>query len=178
MKKAVLSLVAVLPIVVIVAFWQDSESDNSDLQEQLSEIYALIPERDAQNKEVSSAPVAWHLDHTLRTINRLSERLATSKPENYKSKFSLARIFVHTTGNIPRGRTQATNSVRPPDKILTDSLYIQLKLAKENLGKISKLDKHCHFEHPIFKTLNRDQTRRFLEVHTKHHLKIIGDILE
>ena len=178
MKKIALVILSFLFLILMVILWNDSETDNSDLEKQLLEIEMLIPKRDIKDAAVSQAPVAWHLDHMLKTINRISENLTSSKPEFYNPDFSLQRVVVHTTGYIPRGAADSPNNVRPPKTILPDSLNIQLARAKESISAISKLEEDAYFEHPVFKNLNRDQTRRFLEVHTNHHLKIVGDILK
>ena len=101
-----------------------------------------------------------------------------SNPQEYRSQFNVQRIVVHTTGIIPRGAAQAPASVRPPDIISLDSLRIQLESARQNMPSITTLEENAFFDHPVFDHLDRDQTRRFLEVHTRHHLKIIKDILE
>lgn len=178
MRKVVASLIVILLVIIGFVFWNDSESNERFLDEQFTDIESLFKHREVQNLEVSKADVAWHLDHMLKTINRLSEALAQSDPQDFESKFNMQRVFVHTTGYIPRGAAQSPPSVRPPDHILLDSLNLQLKQAKQNLKTIANLDDNSFFAHPVFDHLDRDQTRRFLEIHTNHHLKIIKDILE
>ncbi|MEO0902674.1 MAG: hypothetical protein AAFY00_11940, partial [Bacteroidota bacterium] len=43
---------------------------------------------------------------------------------------------------------------------------------------IEGLSEDAHFEHPNFDVINKGQTKRFLKIHTGHHLKIIKDILK
>ena len=178
MKKASWILSILIIVVTIISIRNNRENDLGFLDEQLLEIENYFDQRKVKNVVVSEADVAWHLDHMLKTINRITENLAASNPNNYESKFNMQRIMVHTTGRIPRGVAQSPESVRPPKTILLDSLHLQLKEARLNLVKISELDEKAFFAHPVFDDLDRDQTRRFLEIHTNHHLKIIEDILE
>ncbi len=163
--------------VTIISIRNNRQDDPHFLDGQLLEIENYFSQRDVENTAVSQANVAWHLDHTLKTINRISERLRASNPEEYHSQFNIQRIVVHTSGTIPRGRAQSPQSVRPPNVVQLDSLQLQLTEARQNLSAISSLDENAFFAHPVFDHLDRDQTRRFLEIHTNHHLKIIKDIL-
>ena len=178
MKKVALILLALIFILSVFVLVNNSESGPDFLDEQFSEMVNYIPKRDARNQKISEADVAWHLDHSLKTINRICDALEESNPDNFKSSFSFSRMFVFTSGIIPRGVAQSPKSVRPPKIILTDSIYLQLEEAKESLKKIEALDAKAYFKHPYFKKLDKGQTMRFLKIHTKHHLKIIRDILK
>ncbi|WP_420320606.1 DUF1569 domain-containing protein [Flagellimonas sp.] len=134
--------------------------------------------RDVLNPKVSKANVAWHLDHMLKTINVICKSLEVSNPEEYKSNFSLTRAIIYTLGDFPRGVAKAPRVVRPPEVINTEDLHRQLQMAKENLQAIQSLDAKAHFEHPYFSVLNKNQSIRFLKIHTGHHLKIVRDIVK
>lgn len=178
MKKIAFILGIIL--IGLIAFVQLRKRETSPdfLDKEFGEIEQLFAKRDFSNPEVSKANVAWHLDHMLKTINQVSKKLIDSDPDAFRPNFSPQRTFVHTSGIIPRGAAESPQNVRPPEVILLDSLERQLSLAKINLTKITDLNEKANFQHPIFKQLDRDQTRRFLDVHTNHHLKIIKDILE
>lgn len=178
MKKIALTLGII--IIGLIAFVQLRKRETSPdfLNKEFGEIEELFSKRDFANPEVSKANVAWHLDHMLKTINQVSKKLIDSDPGAFRSNFSPQRTFVHTSGIIPRGAAESPKNVRPPEVVLLDSLERQLSLAKINLKKITDLNEKANFQHPIFKQLDRDQTRRFLDVHTNHHLKIIRDILK
>ncbi|WP_109616714.1 hypothetical protein [Sediminitomix flava] len=148
------------------------------LEKQLGEIYEYIPLMDTINTEVSEVNVAWHLDHTLKVVNKIYRALELSHPENYKSNFNLMRSFVFMTGKIPRGKAKSPQAVLPPSEINKEDLFTQFDSAKVFVEKIDELPPNSYFEHPVFNLLNRDQAKRFIEIHTNHHLAIVRDILE
>ena len=43
---------------------------------------------------------------------------------------------------------------------------------------MKELHANSNFKHPYFGVLNLKMTKRFLEIHTNHHLKIIKEILQ
>ena len=144
----------------------------------MSNFEYFIEKRDSRRTEISEVDVAWHVDHCLKTINRIYGRLEDSNPEEYTGNFSLSRTLIYTWGDFPRGVAESPKVVRPPDNISTDSLYQQLETARKNIQKLAELPANSHFKHPTFKVLNRKQSLRFLEIHTHHHIKIIRDILK
>ncbi len=79
---------------------------------------------------------------------------------------------------IPRGQVKAPKIVKPPDIISTTNLQAQLNEARKQVKSLKSLDKKAHFKHFIFGTLPKTKTLRFLEMHTKHHLKIVNDIMK
>ncbi|WP_396591444.1 DUF1569 domain-containing protein [Allomuricauda sp. R78024] len=178
MKKVGVILLVLSIILTVVVLVRNTESGPYFLDEQFSEIVDYIPKRDKFNKKISEVNVAWHLDHSLRTINRICEALERSDPNGFKSNFSWSRIFVFTSGIIPRGVAKSPKSVIPPKVIVTDSLYLQIEEAKANLKKIESLNEKAHFKHPYFNVIDKGQTKRFLKIHTQHHLKIVKDILK
>ena len=177
MKKFGLGLLIIILVLIGTYLFNNRESNPDFLDDEFAEIENYISKRDSKNTAVSQADVAWHLDHMLKTINRISEAVENSNPKEYAYTFNMQQIVVHTSGMIPRGAAQSPQNVRPPQVIATDSIYIQLKEARQKIDLLGALDKKAYFDHPVFNKLDRDQTRRFLDIHTNHHLKIIEDIL-
>ncbi|MEO1030285.1 MAG: DUF1569 domain-containing protein [Bacteroidota bacterium] len=179
MKKRILIITSLFVIsMFIYSKVKMNQDDPKVLEPLLVEIENAVQYRDRKNLEVSKVDIAWQLDHTLKTINRITEALETSNPNDYSSSVNAARVMSLTAGYIPRGRAQSPDVVRPPEIILTDDIYAQLKEAKANINTLNTLDEDANFEHPYFGQLNKAQTIRFIEVHTKHHLKIVSDILK
>ncbi len=178
MRKISIIFLVLAFVLFGIALARNSESSSTFMDGQIAALEGHILKRDVLNPKVSKVDVAWHLDHSLKTINRICKALENSNPEEYKSSFNFSRLCVFAWGDFPRGIAKAPKVVRPPEKILTENLYVQLEEAKENLKKIESLDENVHFEHPYFNVINKGQTKRFLKIHTYHHLKIIEDILK
>ena len=179
MKKFLLGLLVILVAAFFILKMNTTTSKTDTLQAQFDEIEQLITQRDVKNEAISKVDVAWHLDHMLKTANGISSALRSSNPKAYeKPSFSFTRLAVMGFGFIPRGRGQAPDSVRPPDTILTEDINKQLEEARKLIEMANALPEDAHFDHPVFGTLNRPATLRFIEVHTEHHLKIVRDIIK
>jgi hypothetical protein len=144
----------------------------------IKELESYIAVKDKRNNSVSTSDIAWQIDHSLKVFNLVSETLVNSDLELYSAKFNKWRLLLFTIGYFPRGKVKAPKFVRPPEVILTEDLVSQFQLAYQNINNIKLANKNAHFKHFIFGVLNKNRTIRFLQIHTKHHLKIIRDILK
>jgi hypothetical protein len=156
----------------------ESGKRNSDLKVKLNEVVSYIPVRDTINLEVSEASVAWHMDHIFLMVNQLHKALEYSDESNYKAKSNTTRDYVFTFNTLPRGKATAPESVRPKGNITINTLQMHYDEALATVEKLPMLAEKKHFNHPILGTMNRDETIKFLTIHTEHHLKIIRDILK
>jgi hypothetical protein len=148
------------------------------LEAQLELIESCFDKIEVSNLKVSKASVGWHIDHTVKVMNKVCDTLIFSNPKDYEAKFNIRRNLVFALGFFPRGKAKSPKRVLPPEIILLEDIQTQFTKAKLNLKEIQNLDKNSNFEHPIFKQLNKKQTLRFLKLHTEHHLKIVKDILK
>lgn len=135
-----------------------------------------IPEYDYKNSKVSNSTVGWQIDHSLKVINGIIAQLKDA-PTDKKSKLTFIGHFCLATRFIPRGKGKAPKKVLPPDIIKPEELNTQLKDAKNALPSLKTVNDKATFKHPYFGILTKKQTTKFIEIHTKHHLKIIRDIL-
>ena len=177
MKRFLIGLLILILIAFLVLNMNTSTNKTDTLKAQLNEIEKLIEKRDVKNEAVSKADIAWHLDHMLKTMNGISKAMENSDPANYESSFNMMKLMSLGIGYIPRGTAQAPESVRPPDNILTQDIISQLADARQNIEMANALNKNAYFNHFVFGNLNRPTSLRLLEVHNKHHLKIVRDIL-
>lgn len=144
----------------------------------IQKLESHLKNHDVTNTKVSKSNVAWHIDHSLKVINKVVSTLQSSDPKDYKANFSfLGRLFF-TLGFFPRGKARAPKYVKPPETVLKEDLISQINDAKTNVKTISSLDKNAYFKHPIFGNVNTKRVQRFLVLHTNHHLKIIDDIIK
>lgn len=130
------------------------------------------------NLKISGAPVAWHIDHALLVINAITHSIEKSNPSEYSSKRSFGKWYVFTFHKIPRGRAQSPKAVRPDQNFTTEDINRHFEICYTSLEKLNHLDRDKFFTHPYFGHLNLKSSIKFIEIHTKHHLSIINDILK
>ncbi len=130
------------------------------------------------NPNVSNSTVGWQIDHSLLVINGIIGQIEISDPLKYQPKWTFPKFMVFTTGKIPRGKAKAPKVVIPTQVATQEELIAKLAAAKNNVLKLDTFSENQFFNHPFFKDLNVKQTKKFLTIHTKHHLKIIEDILK
>jgi hypothetical protein len=144
----------------------------------LDDLESKIASKDSINPLVSTSNVSWHIAHSLKVINAIAETVKISNPEEYQWRFNFSRSLINILGFIPRGKGKAPKAVLPTDVQTSEQLREALQTAKQMLLELEHLDGKSHFMHPYFGQLNLKQTKKFLAIHTKHHLKIIDDILK
>lgn len=147
----------------------------SNLIQQLTQ---YIPYSEKHNINVSKRGVDWHLNHTIKSMNSICIALMESNPENYRPRFSLAKSFILLTGYIPRGRGKSPKPFDNKENTPSDRLREMLVEAEKNYDAIDGLPANSHFLHPYFGHLNLKQAKKFIRIHSLHHLKIISDILK
>lgn len=130
------------------------------------------------NPNISNSTVGWQIDHCLLVINGIIGQIEISDPSKFQPKWTFPKFMVFTTGKIPRGKAKAPKVVIPNQVATQEKLLTKLAAAKNNVLKLDSFSENQFFNHPFFKDLNVKQTKKFLTIHTKHHLKIIEDILK
>jgi len=139
-------------------------------REQIDKATSLDP-------KVSAQPVGWHLAHVLQAFVMSVVAMQRSDPKTYKPRFNLAKLFIFSTGLLPRGKAKApAQSMPKPEYQSPEMLGKSLQTALEQAQIVEKLDNKQYFNHPIFGHLNPKGFWRLHELHIKHHLKIIKDI--
>lgn len=143
----------------------------------LSQLEKHIPNHEKSNTTVSQSTIGWQIDHSLLVINGVIGQLKNSNPENYQWKFNKMRIFFRIINTIPRGKVRAPKTVQPVQTCSIEDLTNKLALTKENITTLETLHPKSYFAHPFFGDLNLKAAIWFLNLHTRHHLKIIDDIV-
>ncbi len=141
------------------------------------EIEQYIPHASKAADKVSKRGVDWHLDHTLRIILSICRTLKESRPENYRPRFNLIGFLILKTGYIPRGKAKAPRAFDSKKRVSEERLRGLLEEARGELRDIEGLPPKSFFPHPYFGDLNLKQSHRFIVVHSRHHLKIVRDIV-
>lgn len=149
-----------------------------NLKTLLDQVESRIPLFEKENLAISKTNVGWHIEHSLLTINGVTKVILESNPKDYKWKFKLSRLLIFILGKIPRGKAKAPQIVVPNTTIDLASLQEHINKTRNSLLELKTISKDHYFEHPFFGKIKRDDTIRFLEIHTNHHLKIIEDIIK
>lgn len=149
------------------------------LQTSLDQLKSHILDFEKVNTAVSTSTVGWQIDHSFLVINNVVDAIKKSNPNDYKWKFNKNRFLVQTIlRKIPRGKVRAPKAVQPLEEITLEHLKNQLELTRNNITGLASLEAKNYFTHPFMGDLNLRTSIHFLELHTKHHLKIIEDIVK
>lgn len=141
----------------------------------LTKIESGITDHELTNSAISKSSVGWHIEHSLLTITRIIEGLKRSDPKKYKRSYTMARFLVFTFNRIPRGRAKSP-SIVAPQQYDAESLKNHITKVRTAISEIDQLVANNYIEHPYFGHLNVKATKKFLLIHTNHHLKIMDDI--
>jgi len=149
-----------------------------NLEKLLDHFESRIPLFSNENSAISKSNVGWHIEHSLLTINGVTKVILRSNPKEYQWKFKFSKMVIFILGKIPRGKAKAPQIVVPNTTIDLASLQEHINKTRNSLLELKTISKDHYFEHPFFGKIKRDDTIRFLEIHTNHHLKIIEDIIK
>lgn len=147
------------------------------LKDLIKEIEIYIPRQEFTDLSISKSSVGWHIEHSLIAIDLIIKGLKHSNPEEYKWKFNLPRILVFNMGKIPRGKGKAPENTLPDVSFDEVSVRDKISVAKDLIKELDSLNPDNFIKHPFFGDLNLKTTKKFLFIHTKHHLDIIKDIV-
>ncbi len=144
----------------------------------LDELEAALPQDDVHRVAVSKSTVGWQIDHSCIVINKIAEGIPKSDPSNFKSGFNFWKTVCLGLAWFPRGKARAPKFVLPLETPATqEELQAAIEQARKSVKSFETLATKNYMKHPMFGMLDRDTTARFIYAHTKHHVKIIRDIL-
>lgn len=148
------------------------------LERLIEDLEKKIPFISNKNEFVSKATVGWHIEHTLLALVKMISAIEHSTPTEFINKFNFKRSIVLRLGMFPRGKANAPTSVKPSQPISEESIRPLLEKAKQKAKLLEGLESDKFFTHPVFGDLRLKKARTIISIHTKHHLKIINDILK
>ena len=148
------------------------------LKDEIAALQQMIAHSEVISTQISVNGIDWHIYHSLKVIIQVSKALQRSDPSAFQFKYNLLRSVIFISGKIPRGKGKAPKSVLPPDNILKEDLFLQIKEVNKHLKEMKDLPPDSNFKHPYFGVLNLKMSLRFLDIHTNHHLKIMNEILK
>lgn len=149
----------------------------NNLTKLIHEMESYMGQYEFMNHKFSKASVGWQIEHSMQTINIIIYALEKSDPSKYEWSLKLYRYIILTLGKMPRGKVRAPSVVLPSETISLDSLNLVISKAKHKATKLDSLPSNAYFKHPYLGDMKLNQAIRLLEIHTRHHLGIIRDIL-
>lgn len=144
----------------------------------LDQLESHMPSKDVANLTVSEREVGWHIAHSLKVIDQIAATVQNSDPALYRWKFNWKRSLVYTTNQIPRGKARSPKSVLPSENMTGEQWNEEFQKAKAAILALDSLAPNKYFTHPFFGMLDVKRSKKFLALHTQHHLKIIEDIVK
>jgi hypothetical protein len=118
-----------------------------------------------------------HVHHCCLAMMGVCRSLAASRPPPPPSRFSILAALILVAGRIPRGRAKAPESAVPRSVLGAAELSSLVDECERTVGAAKRLDRGAWFKHFALGVLPRDRALRFLDVHNRHHLKIVAEIL-
>ncbi len=146
------------------------------LESSINQLQKYIKDSDQINLDVSKVSVGWHLHHSLKVIDLVLTELKTSDPLKFQKKINFLKLFLFAINRFPRGKAKAPKIVVPSENLDQSALDIYFMRVKIRLEEIDSFDQNSFFKHPFFGHISKNETLKFLNIHTKHHLLIINDI--
>jgi hypothetical protein len=154
----------------------------SPLQKQLTELRRLSALPDAQlfaTCGVSQWTPSEHVDHSVKVMSSIIGRLLDPGAERGRPLSAIGRLILFL-GWIPRGRGQSPTRLRGArasrEELTTALDALAAQLARLDASHLA-LARGPVVPHPRFGGLTPPQAVRFAAIHTKHHLKIVADLL-
>jgi hypothetical protein len=147
------------------------------IEKEINELENLIGQSGITNPEVSAKGIGWHIDHALRSISLMSKILKKSNPTDFKWQFNKMRFVVFSLRAMPRGKGRAPEPSTNNEEISKSGLESLMADTRKYLIEIENLPTNSYFTHPYFGMMNLAMTKKLIRIHTRHHMKIIRDIL-
>jgi hypothetical protein len=144
----------------------------------LNDLEANIANYSLLNEVISQGNVGWHVVHSCLVIDSVCGAVCKSDPSKFIKKFNFMVFLLLLVNSIPRGKAKAPSFTIPTQELNQASILQSIQASRKSIEALAKAGKNQFFTHPIFGDLNKDQTFKFLAVHTNHHLKIIKDIIK
>ncbi|MEM6377377.1 MAG: hypothetical protein AAF705_04135 [Bacteroidota bacterium] len=177
-KRVLVVLLIIVAALLLTDYsFMQKDMEPNFLAKEMTDLENMLPYREYQEGSISKVSVAWHMDHSLKVINRITDSLRRSNSKDYHYFPNPLRILVFATGKITRGKGRAPEVVLPPSTIVLKDILLQLEEAGRNLKFLDSMHHQSHFRHPAFGTLNLKASKRFIDIHTNHHLEIMKDII-
>ena len=177
--RVLLPLLLVLMVLGVVAAVRagDSITHHARLLDQLDELGRILEQPERRAEEVSGWSTHDHVEHLLLANEGILETVAAGRePETVEPTTMLGRVVL-LSGFIPRGQGQAPDSTVPEDLSTAEAVALlgRVRAAAEAVDP-EALPEGIVGNHPVFGGFTGPDWMRLMDVHDRHHLKIVADI--
>lgn len=138
---------------------------------------AAVNQAELSAPAISSWSVGMHVHHCALSVIGICRTLAASTPPPPRERSSLLASMVLRVGRMPRGRARAPEVVVPAENIPREELVALLDECERQLASVQAMNRDAWFRHFFFGVLKRDRAVKFIDMHNRHHLRIISDIV-
>ncbi len=158
----------------------------TELTETMAQLRDYVEHASVHRPDISSWTVGDHVEHVLIVsggfaVALVSGRAVPSPTDSADDKkvrmqaYSKHRVL--DTGSIPRGSVTAPPAGQPKGGLDADALYALTEKTSARLARAANVPETALAHHPLLGELTRDEVFRFLDVHARHHMAIMDDIL-
>ena len=151
---------------------------SQNIKSLLNQLAEFLPDAAKIDTSVSNGSIGWHIEHLALSTRNIILALKAPKESPIQKSFNIKRIWVLGIGKIPRGKGKAPAPSVPKPETQQDIEHLSKSIQKAKLAvqNLENLPKDAYFPHPIFGHLDCKQSERFIEVHLRHHIRIIEEI--
>jgi hypothetical protein len=144
---------------------------------QIRAFEALVGHASAVTPRISRWSVGMHIHHCSLAMVGVARAVMRQSGPRPRWTPNLLRTMVLLTGRIPRGRSQTPAEARPIPGYHERQLVSVLRDADDIVRELVDAPADAWFRHFALGIIRMRSVPRFLEVHNRHHLRIIRDIL-
>lgn len=141
----------------------------------LQALREAVADTHAQADSVSDWSVGMQIEHCCLCTTLICRSLGVSQAPKPAS-FNPLRNLLLTTARIPRGKANASEVTLPKTGPSTATLHDVIDEAAAALQAALLLPANRWFDHPLLGAMTKSQALRVVQIHNRHHLKIINDI--
>jgi len=155
----------------------------TELTETMAQLRGYIKHAAAIEPGVSSWTVGDHVEHVLIVCGGFAVALVSGRAVPSSADDETVRMQAYSkhrvldTGSIPRGSVTAPPAGQPKGGLDADALHALSEKTSARLARAANVPETALAHHPLLGELTRDEVFRFLDVHARHHMAIMDDIL-
>jgi len=150
---------------------------HSQLESLLSTLSDEIENTAVSDSSISGWSVGQQIYHVLIVLSGMAVALRREQDATGGRSSNNYLDAILETGSIPRGHFVAPAAVQPSEQPSTTDLNRLLLKTRKRISGLLGLDPKSTVIHPILGPIDRDESLRFMVIHTNHHQAIIKDIL-